>query len=236
MSGIEEAESVSWKIGSLDKSDLGMSISVKQIMTRLPLIGGMYMWRENGLLNECFRRVRDIHGAYAEFGVFQGSTFLKIARQAKKHNKTAFAFDSFQGLAEPEEIDNDPSNDYRYPKGKFDVGGPSRFMELLRQNGFDNYKIVEGYIPDTLSDAMDVTFCFAHIDLDHYRPTVHAARWCFDRLSQGGVIIFDDYFKGRRHLATPAIDEFMEEHRDEIDVGRTSGQKIFITKKVALAT
>ena len=192
------------------------------------------MWRENGLLRECFRRVRDIHGDYAEFGVFQGATFLKIVQQAKKYDKMAFAFDSFQGLAEPEAIDNDPDDDCRYPRGKFDVGGSNRFVELLRRKGFSNYRIVEGYIPDTLSDEMDVTFCFAHIDLDHYRPTVHATQWCFDRLSRGGVIVFDDYFKGREHLATPAIEEFMEKHRDKIDIGRTSGRKIFITKKVGL--
>lgn len=203
----------------------------RRVFSKLKRLLGRDHQPDNELLNECFELVRDVEGDYVEFGVFKGQTFLKIISQAQKHGKTAYAFDSFRGLAAPGEIDKDPSDNYVYPEGKFDVGGPARFEALLRKNGFDNFEIIEGFIPDTLRDDMNAKFCFAHIDLDHYGPTVQATRWCFDRLSSGGVIAFDDYFSGRAYLATPAIEEFIEGHKDQIVVGPVKGRKIYIQKQ-----
>lgn len=185
---------------------------------------------EATLLNECFDMVKDVEGDYAEFGVFQGKTFLKIVEQAKSQGSIAHAYDSFRGMAEPDEIDQDPDDRYDYPAGKFDQGGPGKLKALLAKHDYDNFNIVAGFIPDSLDDDLDAEFCFGHIDLDHYWPTVHAAKWFYQRLKPGGVIVFDDYFLGRKYLATPAVDEFIEQNRAELTVGRIAGSKIYIQK------
>ena len=48
-----------------------------------------------------------------------------------------------------------------------------------------------GELPGSLPD--DLPLCFAHVDLDHYEPTIQTLEWCWENLPPGGTLAFHDY-------------------------------------------
>ena len=73
------------------------------------------------------RKVVDVHGDFAEFGIDAGSSFIKIIREAKKQNKITYAFDSFHGFTQLSKFDYDDTGYCHYPKGTMNRGGTYKF-------------------------------------------------------------------------------------------------------------
>ncbi|MEQ1905973.1 MAG: class I SAM-dependent methyltransferase [Pirellulaceae bacterium] len=207
-----------------------------QAMLRLPgkfgkrISGIITRWQGDRLIRTGLVLARDKPGDYAESGVYKGRTFLMIAKEAQTRSKIAHAFDSFQGMAPPGARDFGPGGECEYPEGRLTTGGSGQLTRQLQSNGVDNYRIHEGFIPQIFQTTNIAKICFAHIDLDHYQPTVDTAKWCMERMVPGGVIVFDDYFPGRTLLATPAIEEFLQFYSGDIEFTRAAGRKLLIAK------
>lgn len=136
-------------------------------------------------------------GPRIEIGVFRGHTLRLIAR----HHGETIGVDSFEGMAEPTEHDF-VDGVTRYPKGR--LACP---MDRVRQE-VPSAVLIKGFVPEILADVPDGPFAFAHVDPDHYAPTVAALEWLDSRMMPGGVLVADDYFPNLDALASKAIKEF----------------------------
>ena len=161
-----------------------------------------------------FKDIRDVKGDFAEFGVFKGSSFKMLIAIARKQGKKIHGFDSFKGLTIPTKKDYVKGKIAGYPKGKFNTGGSQELRDELGKMGYKSdkdYYLWEGFIPNVFRDVPgDISFSFGFVDLDHYKPTKSALRWLFKRLEIGGIVLCDDYFPKKTHLASLAIHEFIE--------------------------
>ena len=176
---------------------------------------------------QALETVKNIEGDFAEFGVFKGGSFVKLAPIAKEQKKPLHAFDSFKGLAEPSKFDVSPTGITAYPKGKFNVGGPQSLINEMNSLGFvqdKDYFIWAGYVPEIFDKApKDIKFSFCYIDLDHYLPTKHALEWTWNKMDKGSVVLCDDYNPSRvGGSASKAIYEFTEGKKADIDIINTS--------------
>ena len=85
----------------------------------------------------------------------------------------------------------------------------------------DKYICVEGYVPNVLEkfdeEYPDTSFAFALVDLDHYKPTKDALDWIWDKVTVGGFLVLDDYFREKDHLASLAINEWIPENLHFMD-------------------
>lgn len=172
-------------------------------------------------------QVVDIPGDFVEIGVFKGATFKRLALLAYILKKKAHAFDSFEGMAEPTSMDFG-----QYPKGKFDIGGVQEFEKILVQVDTPklSYKLWPGFIPDCFKD-FDTPISFAVVDVDHYEPTVIALDWVWPRVSVGGIVVIDDYFRDREGLASKAIDEWLiRQNPVDIEVFDYVNTQLYIRK------
>jgi hypothetical protein len=132
-------------------------------------------------------------GLVLEFGVATGDTLSRIA--AKR--SPAHGFDSFEGLPE----------DWRtgFTKGAFAQAAPTVPGATLHV----------GWFEDTLPGFFAThpgPIAFAHIDADLYSSTVTIFREAEDRLVEGSVLLFDEYFNfpgGEQH-EHKAFTEFIE--------------------------
>jgi O-methyltransferase len=173
-------------------------------------------------------KVRRVPGDFAEIGVFQGAAFRRVATLAAAQNRLAHAFDSFRGMDEPSVHDGQ-----QYPKGKFDIGGPERFVALMEAAEVprDAYRLWPGYVPACFAGCPgDLRFALAILDLDHYEPTVEGLRWLAPRIVPGGLLALDDWLPATDLLATRAIKEFLAQ-RPPFAVVAEMNQQIILRRR-----
>lgn len=165
-----------------------------------------------------------IEGDYLEFGVFRGASFinayyaLEAAKRdwnskkrdslayslkhdvsiiKRKDNIKYFAFDSFCGLPEIKGIDKEHA---RFSKGRFDCA-EKEFLTILKSNGVDLGKVdtIPGWYNSTLNEETKKKYginraAVVMIDCDLYESAKDVLRFITDLLTNGSVIIFDDWF------------------------------------------
>jgi hypothetical protein len=153
-----------------------------------------------------------VEGDYMEVGVYVGETFHRLCKLAEQTDKKCFALDSFCGMDEPGEYDG-----LEYPKGRLSNGGVDAFKELMTRAGCkeETYECFEGYIPDCFRDFDEAypnhKLSFALVDVDHYMPTLETVRWIWPKISKHGILVLDDYFRGKDELASKAIESWIPE-------------------------
>ena len=153
------------------------------------------------------RSVRNVPGDFAEIGVFRGAAFKNLAIFAHEQGKLAHAFDSFRGMDNPS-----PQDGQQYPKGKFDIGGPDAFRNLMDEANIprDYYRLWPGFIPTCFEPfPARSSFSLVVIDVDHYQPTADSLQWVVSRVNRDGILALDDYLPATDLLATKAIKEFL---------------------------
>ncbi|MBS1860922.1 MAG: class I SAM-dependent methyltransferase [Actinobacteria bacterium] len=142
-----------------------------------------------------YARSEQIPGAYAEFGVWTGRTFVEAWRAGKVDEmpRRYFAYDSFEGLPEVEGADQTG----RWETGEFSHSRRAFEARLRRARvPSRDVEIVEGFFDATLLPTVPEPreVAIAWVDCDLYVSTVPVLCFLTDRLSQGAIILFDDWF------------------------------------------
>ena len=166
--------------------------------------------------------VQSLEGEIAELGSYKGGSAKLLAR-AIGNSRKIHIFDTFEGV--PAEL-TDSTIDYvmgDHPHLNINwAGGVYQGGEWVAS--YENVKkflrdcpsmiIHKGMVPDTLEEVKDETFCFIHLDMDIFQPTLDALRFFWERMPSNGVVMLDDYL----HLSgvTSAIDIFAAEKNIKI--------------------
>lgn len=150
-------------------------------------------------------------GNVAECGCWRGASAYQIAYHLKNNHfqNKFYIFDSFEGLSdfEKEDLENSRISDIEKRKKEFFCS-----LDVVKENlkEFDFIEYKKGWIPGRFNEVDGLKFCFAHIDVDLYRPIKDSLEFFYPRMVEGGIIAFDDY----GYLAFPgakrAVDEFIE--------------------------
>lgn len=142
-----------------------------------------------------------VDGDYLEFGVYRGHTFVTAWRQARLAGQSTirfYAFDSFQGLPDPNVSAVDKGGEFM--RGQFSATR-GEFERNLNQAGIDMERVtlVEGYYEERLldMDPRDIGLKAAAVvwvDCGLYSSTVHVLDFVTDLLQNGSVLAFDDWY------------------------------------------
>lgn len=166
------------------------------------------------MLSQLIRLVEDIPGDTVECGVYKGAGSYIICR-ANSLNKLFcrmhHLFDSFEGLSKPQKNDG-----VYWTEG--DLSSP---LDILKKNLSEFNKkisIHQGWIPQRFEDVKEKKFCFVHIDVDLYAPTLDSMMFFYPRMNEGGIIVCDDYGCTTCPGATKAIDDFLKDKKEKIIV------------------
>jgi len=160
-------------------------------------------------LAQILRLVSFVPGDTAECGVFKGASSYLICRAnvESELDKTHCIFDSFEGVSTPDsEVDGT-----HWSKGDLACS-----LDVVKQNlsDFSLIEYFQGWIPDRFGEVLDRSFSFVHIDVDLMQPTADSFSFFYERMSEGGVIVCDDYGQSTCPGATKAIDLFLAD-KDE---------------------
>lgn len=169
---------------------------------------------EGYFIVEALSQCRQVKGDVCEFGVAQGATSALIANEIADGNKTLHLFDSFEGLPKPTE--RDQLKDDIFGLGNIEayagkMACPTEsVIARLRSLSFDRYVIHKGFIEHLIHTEKNLPsqVCFAYVDFDFYEPIKTALSMLHTMMSQGGMIIVDDYNFFSTGAKT-AVDEFV---------------------------
>ena len=156
--------------------------------------------------------VHDVPGDFVETGVFQGGTcilLLKLMNVVDRQQRFLFAADSFQGL--PESVDQDQNTG---AVGMFSAGVDAfkSNLELAGVWNEDKVKVVKGWFNESLPAVKDEIrgISFLRLDGDLYVSTMDALTTLYPLVNPCGVVYIDDYgsFPGCKR----AVDEYRAEN------------------------
>jgi O-methyltransferase len=172
----------------------------------------------------CERRA--VPGAFAECGVWRGGsvlTMILVLQGLGVDDRDIHLFDTFEGMTAPTEEDTSPLDPPALETwAEAQESGERAWSELFSHEVFDEAAVREllvstGYPPErlhfargpveqTLPEAAPERLALLRLDTDWYESTRHELEHLWPRLSDGGVLIVDDY--GHWEGARRAVDEF----------------------------
>jgi len=172
---------------------------------------------------ELYKLAMNIPGAIVECGVFKGASLVRFAMFrdlfGNPYSKKIIGFDVF-GKFPKTKFSQDIE-----PRKKFvDTAGESsistqQLIKVLRHKAIDKFvELIKGDItktvPDYLKKHPELRISLLNLDTDIYEPAVTILKYLYPRITNGGILILDDYavFPGE----TKAIDEYLRNNNVEI--------------------
>ncbi len=92
---------------------------------------------------------------------------------------------------------------------------------------FPNIRVVKGRVPEVLAGDCPDAISFIHMDLNNTTAEIQALDALFDRLTSGGVIVFDDYGWSVARRQQEAEDEWFAARGMKI-LSLPTGQGLFV--------
>ncbi|HYD17023.1 MAG TPA: TylF/MycF/NovP-related O-methyltransferase [Patescibacteria group bacterium] len=187
---------------------------IYSIVDHWPLYVGTKTLARTVEILDIFRSTLDVPGDIAEFGSHRGANIMYLAKLAQIYGvldqKRLHCFESFEGLTNFKAEDGvQEGNQGRY-RGNLAV-----LKEFISLFGFDQRILIhQGFIENTLpaflESAPDQRFSFLYYDADLYEPCKVVLECLKDKLSVGGVFVFDEYGLEEWPGETQAVDEFLK--------------------------
>jgi hypothetical protein len=169
---------------------------------------------------------RGIDGDFAECGVWRGGSIIAMI-MALQHvgvdDRDIWLYDTFEGMTEPTDADVSPIHKpaleiWREAEAAGEPAFPEYFdpelfnEQVVRENvlatGYPEARLhfVRGPVEETIPEHMPDRIALLRLDTDWYESTRHELEHLYPRLSDGGVLIIDDY--GHWEGARRAVDEY----------------------------
>lgn len=154
-----------------------------------------------------FNMVKDVPGDIVECGVFKGSGilgWLKIKKILDPNSfKKVIGFDFF----DTDSLINSLDGDDKYKMGKLfktrSFKHENNFKDMLHNKILDcgfssgDFELIEGDVMNSTYDFVSkrpgAKISLLYIDLDLEKPTYAVLSALWDRVSKGGIVVFDEY-------------------------------------------
>lgn len=155
------------------------------------LLGQVFVAFEEALLDDL--ESRRVEGDVVEFGIFQGGMLSKLLAklEAVESDRRVYGFDSFEGLSKPSTKDDYDS----WKEGQYSASYET-VSANLRLSERPHLTLVKGWLENSLKSPEATAIkkiAYARIDVDIHDPTRDCLRYLSDRLTNGSIIVFDDW-------------------------------------------
>jgi len=162
-------------------------------------------------IQDCFEAIKNenIVGDLIETGVWKGGATIFMAGLNKiyNQNRKIYVADSFEGLPKPDEKypadKDDPHHTYSWLEVSLEqVKKNFQSYDLLN----DNIVFIKGFFEHSLKNTNIEKLAMLRLDGDMYSSTIQVLEYLYDKVSDNGFIIIDDY--GAVNGCKEAVDDF----------------------------
>jgi len=171
-------------------------------------------------------KIKKIDGDYVECGVWKGGNvllFKKFLENEDFSQRNIYAFDTFEGMTNPDENDFEINtnisatkllkNDKKKETNVWGVCSLENVKKNISKyvNNLENIHFVKGPVEITLNEAKNIPkkISLLRLDTDWYQSTKKELEALYEKVSSGGVIIIDDY--GHWGGSKKAVDNFFSD-------------------------
>jgi len=179
-----------------------------------------------------------LDGDVIECGVFRGRSLrliCKTCRDRVGYGKAILGLDTFEGFPE-NGISSYDTKRFRSAfrlMGKFQAAEDVPSHLRMFADKFDiNLELYKGTFEEILPKLDHRRFCFIHLDCDTYRAHMECLASLYDRLVPGGIIVYDDYKAKAWPGAQLAIDEFLSDKPEEVEICAARERSAYFTEKI----
>lgn len=164
------------------------------------------------ILWQALQNVVPTENPIAEVGTYKGGSAYFLCSALKYFNCPSIIHicDTFEG-----HVVVNPDLDGGHVVGNFSDSLATAKSVSAYLSEFDNHRIHKGDFQKSCRDLADLTFAFAHIDVDVYPVTKSCLAFFDERLQPGGILVVDDYGNTNCKGAKQAVDEFVEKRRKD---------------------
>ena len=156
---------------------------------------------------QLFEMVKDVPGDIVECGVFKGTgifTFLKLKRYYCPNSlKKVIGFDFFDTESLVESLSNQDKDAMSTLFSGRGFKHDNTFKETLEykilKSGFQEheFELIQGDVSKTASEFVETKpgakISLLYMDLDIEKPTYDVLTCLWDKVSSGGILVFDEY-------------------------------------------
>ena len=174
-------------------------------------------------------KVKDVPGDIVECGVFKGTgllTFLKLKRYLSPNSgKKVIGFDFFDTnslISSLEKQDKEAMSVlFNERLFKHDDSFDLYLKKVIETSGFQGheYDLVKGNVSKTMPKYLEtrpgLKISLLYLDLDLEEPTYDVLSCAWDRVSKGGIIVFDEY-AFHKWSESKGVDKFFENKNIEV--------------------
>ncbi|WP_171900826.1 class I SAM-dependent methyltransferase [Stappia indica] len=133
-------------------------------------------------------------GAYCEFGVYDGRSFIMAGHALRNVCGKFFAYDSYQGIGGTLKEETT-----HFGNGMYEANVQTLHYNIEYSGLSDlNYQVIPGFFEKTLRNRTTRDdgigpISVVHIDTDVYEPALLALEYVSPDLSNGALLMFDDF-------------------------------------------
>lgn len=155
---------------------------------------------------------RHVKGDVVEFGCYVGTTslFLQRALRQAASLRRLYVYDSFEGLPPKSHYDESPVGQ-QFVTGSLSVA-KSQFIHNFKRAALPLPTIKKAWFSELKGADVPDGVALAFLDGDYYDSVKIPLRLLGERLSEGAVIVVDDYQNEALPGAARAVDEWMQSH------------------------
>ena len=167
----------------------------------------------------------EVPGSIVECGVWRGGSMLTVARTLLELGRSdidLWLYDTFEGMPEPSardvRVDGAPAAALLAAEERTDESrlwaraSIEDVQRVMRSVPYppERVRLVQGMVESTIPAQAPESISLLRLDTDWYEPTRHELVHLYPRLSDGAVLIIDDY--GWWRGARDATDEYFSEN------------------------
>ena len=174
------------------------------------------------------QNVNNVDGCFVEMGFGQGDSVGIIKKFMEDDsidikNRDIWVYDSFEGFPEPTKED--------YSRRNVKKGERTHPESIAYNMGIPKNRVIKGWFENTLIDNIpDESIAVLHLDCDLYESYKTCLNILYDKVAEGGLIMFDEYMSNTQATNFPgavqAIDEFFSDKKVNIQVAQFDNEKV----------
>lgn len=172
-------------------------MDIPRLIRNFPIISDQISADELAVILRELQRVlqRNVPGAIAEFGCYEGTTSLFVRRlldlSGQSETREFHVYDSFAGLPEKVGADSSPSGE-QFKGGELSVS-KKRFIANFKRASLALPDIHKGWFSALTPADVPDEIAFAFLDGDFYESILDSLQLVWPRLAHGGIVTIDDY-------------------------------------------